>query len=462
MSKKISLFSLVLLIITGIDNIKNLPASALFGSELIFFFLLSAALFLIPTSLVSAELSATFADKGGVYHWVDKAFGEKWAMVAIWKQWINTMVWYPTILSFIAATAAYLIQPDLASSTHFLLPVILCVFWVITLINLRGIHTSAKINTACGLLGTVIPLSILIILGGIWIFEKKPIHISFSLKNMLPSLGEKESWISLIAIMASFLGMELSGVHVNDIRNPQKNFPRATLYSCSFILLSMLLGSLTIAMIIPENTISLLSGVMQVFSILLNDYGLGALLPVMTLLIVIGSIGNITNWLISPAKGLLHAAEYGFLPPFFSHKNKHGVASRILIAQGLVVSAFCLIYFLIPSVNGFFWFLTALSTELYMIMYVLMFLAALKLHHNHKDRPQVFKIPGKHIGMWTTCVLGLIGCIATIAVSFFPPENVDVGSKTRYLMLIIMGNIVTITPVLLFFYYKKKKSQSAA
>ena len=224
----------------------------------------------------------------------------------------------------------------------------------------------------------------------------------------------------------------------------------------------MLLGSLTIAMIIPENTISLLSGVMQVFSILLNDYGLGSLLPVMTLLIVIGSIGNITNWLISPAKGLLHAAEYGFLPPFFSHKNKHGVASRILIAQGLVVSAFCLIYFLIPSVNGFFWFLTALSTELYMIMYVLMFLAALKLHHNHKDRPQVFKIPGKHIGMWTTCVLGLIGCIATIAVSFFPPENVDVESKTRYLMLIIMGNIVTITPVLLFFYYKKKKSQSAA
>ena len=66
MNKKISLFSLVILIIAAIDNMRNLPAAALFGNALIFFFFFSAIVFLIPTSLVAAELSATFPEKGGV------------------------------------------------------------------------------------------------------------------------------------------------------------------------------------------------------------------------------------------------------------------------------------------------------------------------------------------------------------------------------------------------------------
>ena len=129
MTKKISLFSLVLLIVAAIDSIRNLPATALFGSSLIFFFLFAAVVFLIPISLVAAELSAAFPEKGGVYHWVRVAFGEKTAMLAVWLQWINTMVWYPTILSFIAGTAAYLVDPVLAENKTYLISVILIVFW---------------------------------------------------------------------------------------------------------------------------------------------------------------------------------------------------------------------------------------------------------------------------------------------------------------------------------------------
>jgi amino acid transporter len=453
--KKIPLLSLILLIVTAIDSIKNLPASALFGSELIFFFVISAILFLVPTALVAAELSATFSEKGGVYHWIDVAFGEKWAMVAIWMQWINTMVWYPTILSFIAGTLAYLIDPILATQTWFILTVVITVFWSVTLINLKGLHTSAKINNFCGLVGTVIPLLFLIALGALWVFTGKPLQISFDTKSLVPSLAHQGNWVSLIAIMASYLGMELSGVHVNDIKDPQRNFPKAVLISSLFILVSMVLGSLAIAVIVPVKEINLIAGVMQVFTQMFNAFGISYLIPVMTVLIVIGSIGNITNWLISPAKGLLHAAEFGFLPPYFSRKNKNGVASRILIAQAIIVSIFCLLFFVVPSINGFFWFLTALSTGLYMIMYVLMFLAALKLHYKHTNRPKVFKIPGRKLGMWITALLGLTGCIATILVSFLPPDNVNIGSATSYISMICVGNIITIAPVFLFYLYKK-------
>jgi amino acid transporter len=456
--KKISLFSLVLLVVAAIDSIRNLPASALFGSALVFFFVFSALVFLIPTSLVAAELSAIFPEKGGVYHWVKMAFGEKWAMVAIWLQWINTMVWYPTILSFIAGTAAYFIDPELAQNKGYLIGCILVVFWGITLVNLKGIHMSAKINSVCALIGTIFPMTFLIVLGAIWVFNGHPLQIHFTAEALFPSLTTSTNWVALIAIMASFLGIELAGVHVNDVREPQRNFPRAVMFSCAFILFSMIFGSLAIAFVLPEKEINLVAGVVQVFSNLFDSFGLKGLTPVMAALIVIGSIGGITNWLISPAKGLMHAAEYGYLPPFFMRKNQHGMAQNILIAQAVLVSLLCLVFFLVPSINAFYWFLTALSTELYMMMYILMFFAAVRLHYKYVDRPKAFKIPGKHYGMWITCLLGLFGCLCTIIVGFFPPTNIYVGSSLRYVLMIGAGNLLAIAPVLLFYFYKRASS----
>ena len=456
MNKKISFFSLVILIIASIDNIRNLPAAALFGSSLIFFFIFSALVFLIPTALVAAELSSTFPEKGGVYQWVNQAFGKKWAMAAIWLQWINTMVWYPTMLSFVAGTFTYLIDPALAENKVYLISCILTVFWGLTLINLRGLHVSALINNICAVVGTILPLLFLIGLGAVWLFTNQPQQISLSWENSIPSLSQSTSWVSLIAIMASFLGIELAGVHVNEIRNPQRNFPRAVLFATTFIFVSMALGSLSIAFVLPEKEISLVSGVMQVFHSFFHVFGLEWLTPVLTLAIVIGSVGMMINWLISPAKGLLHAAEFGFLPPFFSKKNKAGVASNILIGQGVLVTLFCVLFLFEPSINSFYWFLTALSTELYMIMYILMFAANICLHYRYTHRPSSFRIPGGSSGMWLVSLLGLFGCLTTIAVSFFPPENIDVGSPTRYLLMICIGNILTISPLFFFYWYQKK------
>jgi amino acid transporter len=338
----------------------------------------------------------------------------------------------------------------------YLIGVIVFVFWSITFLNLFGIHFSVRVNNICALIGTMTPLTLLVVLGGFWVFSGKPLQIQLTQESLIPSFSSSTSWVSLVAIMASFLGMELAGVHVNDIKNPQKNFPKALLFSGSFLLISMVLGSLSIAFVVPEKQINLVSGVMQVFSSFFQVFNLEFLIPVLTVLIVVGSIGGIINWLISPAKGLLHAAEFGFLPSFFTKKNRWGVPSRILIGQAICVTLFCSIFLLVPSVNGFYWFLTALSTELYMIMYVLIFLSALCLHYKHVNRPKIFKIPGGSYGMWTTCLLGISGCVATIGVSFLPPGNINVGSSYKYVMMVVMANLITISPVFLFYLYQKK------
>jgi len=98
---KMNTFALTLLITGAIDSIRNLPASALFGSTLIFFFIFSAVVFLIPTALVSAELASnTDNNESGIYQWVRTAFGEHVGFLAIWLQWINNIIWFPTYSFF--------------------------------------------------------------------------------------------------------------------------------------------------------------------------------------------------------------------------------------------------------------------------------------------------------------------------------------------------------------------------
>ncbi|MBI3508388.1 MAG: amino acid permease [Chlamydiia bacterium] len=446
MTKKIPLFSLVMLIVAAIDSIRNLPAMGLFGSYLIFFFLLSAVLFLLPTSLISAEFSSRYPEEGGIFHWVRHAFGPKGGLIAVWLQWINTMVWYPTMLSFIAGTLAYLFDPALAQNKAYLASVILVVFWGLTLLNLRGIHVSAKINNFCAVMGTLAPMT-LIMACGIWWFVTHPSQIDFGKAEWVPTLGMSQNWVALIAIMASFLGMELSGVHVNDIANPRKNFPKAIGISIVVLLCTMLLSSLSIAVVIPEKEIRLVDGVMQFFS----RMGWPAFVPILTVMIIVGSLGNMINWLLSPAKGLLQAAEYGFLPKFFCKKNAHGVAVPILIIQAVFVSLFCLAFILMPSVNAFYWFLTDLSTELYMLMYLLMFAAALKLG---RAKGEHFAPPK---GTRTLlCSMGMVGALLTVVVGYFPPSEIDVGSGLKYGLLIAAGNLILVAPVLWMFRLRKK------
>lgn len=451
---KISFFALVLLIISAIDSNRNLPSSAIFGSPLIFFFLFSALFFLFPSALVAAELSAAFPEEGGIYHWIRAAFGENMGMLAIWLQWVNTVVWYPTILTFIAGTLTYLFDPSLIDNKFYMIFAITLTFWSLTLCNLYGIQISAKLNAIFASIGTLFPMLLLICLGVLWALSGHTFQIPITVDAIFPSLTKLDTWTALEAVMGSFLGMELSGVHVNHVPHPQKIFPRALLLSALYILATMLFGSLTIAVVLPADQINLAGGLMQVFNNFFQVFHLSALVPLMTLLIVIGSLGGMINWLISPAKGLLQAGNYGFLPKTLTKINKHGVASRILIAQASLVTLFCATLLFLPSVNGFYWFLTALSNCLYMFMYILMFLAVYCLRS--RTAQSAFKIPGGRLGLSLISLCGLFGASMTIFFGFLPPSNVDIGSPLRYTLMIALGNLFLIMPIFFFISHKKR------
>lgn len=462
-SEKISVFALVMLITGAIDSARNLPTTALFGSSLIFFFILSTIMFLIPIALVAAELSSTWSEEeGGVYTWVHHAFGPYCAFFTVWLQWINTIVWYPTIISFIAGTLAYLINPSLAQEKWYILSVILIVFWSLTLLGLTGLRSSARFAGICAILGMLLPIGILIFFAILWISSGNPMAIQLDWQHIIPIWDQNQSWISLTAIITSFLGMELAAVHVRNVVNPQRNFPRAVFFSVILIVITMVLGSLAIAIILPKEKIGLVQGILQAFSYFFDYYHIDYLMPLLVATLLLGSLGSMINWIISPAKGILMAADHGILPKWLYQLNRHGVAYRILLTQAILVTIICSIFLLPESINQIYWLFTALSTELYVAMYVLMFIAAIWIKISQKQHQRPFSIPGGKPGYYLTCLLGLTGCIVALIVGFFPPqEALAMGDAVQFRMIFSSGIIIMVLPALLLIGYKKKRSSFA-
>lgn len=455
---KLNAFALTLLITGSIDSVRNLPMAAIFGSSLIFFFLFAAIFFLIPTAIVSAHLTAN-TPEGGIYQWVRLAFGERMGFLAVWLQWANNLAWYPAILSFIAGTGAYLINPQLAQNKFYLVSFILPAFWFLTLVNLRGVRLSAKFANFCAFFGLLIPMLLIIILMVVWLLLKNPIQIQLTTHQIIPNLSNPEHWIGLTAIMLSFTGMELATVHINDVKNPQRTFPKALASSTVLILATMMLGSLAIALVIPHEQMNLVNGAIQTFDYFLSAYHLKFLTPILIALLILGSLGGISNWIISPIKGLGQGAQHGLLPPFFRRENRYGVPYNLLLGQAIFVSFICLAFLFLPSVNGSYWLLSALTTQLYMLMYVLMFCAAFVLHKKYPASKNTFAIPFGKIGLWFVCLSGLAGCIITLIVGFIPPANINIGSAWLYQILFCSGLILMISPITLCYWYKSRQNK---
>jgi amino acid transporter len=442
----------------SVDSIRNLPATALFGSQLIFYFILGAVFFLIPTALVSAELASGWPKQGGIYIWVKEAFGKKVGFLAIWLQWIENVIWYPTILSFVAGTIGYLINPALSSNPYFLLGVIVTAFWGATILNLRGMDSSAMFSNFCSLAGLILPMSLIIGLGAAWIAQGNPVQVNFDIPSIMPHLNDTSMWVSLTAIMMSFCGIEIATVHANDVNNPQHAFPKALIYSVLIILSTLILGSLAIAIVLPGKDINLVAGIMQAFDAFFGSYHMQWMMPVVAVMLVLGGLGGVSNWIIAPTKGLLVAAEDGNLPDAFQKVNSKGAPVVMLITQAVIVTVLSTLFLFMPSVNGSYWLLTALAAQLYMLMYFIMFVAAIKLRISAPNHHRAFRISGGLFGLITVCTIGIIGVLTTLAVSFIPPNNINVGGLLRYETTLIVGLIIMCAPPVMSSWLQGKDS----
>ncbi len=455
--RSISVFTLAMINVAAICSVKNWPLTAEYGFSALFFLLVGALIFLLPVSLISAELATGWPKIGGVYVWVKEAFGHRSGFLAAWLLWIENVIWYPTILSFIAATLAYFFNPELAQNTFYNVAVIFVAFWGMTLVNLLGMRASGLISTIGAIAGTLIPGILIIILGFIWFFQGMPLQITLDWASLIPNMSQPKQLVFFSGVLLSFAGMEMSAIHARDVRNPQKDYPRSIFLSAFVIVFLSTLGILSIASVVPKDDITLTGGSMQAFTIFLSAYNLSSWIPVIALLVFFGALGSMSTWIVGPTKGLLAAAQGGDLPPFMRKVNHKGMPVPLLFMQAGIVTVLSLLFFLMPSVNSAFWLLMALVAQVYLIMYLIMFAAAIRLRYTKPHVPRAYRVPGgKKWGMWCIAGLGIVGALLTFTIGFFPPDQITTGSPTFYISFMTIGIIFVCLAPSLILRFKKE------
>jgi glutamate:GABA antiporter len=443
-NKPLGVFSLVMINVIAIDSIRNLPANAANGYSLVLLYLIASLLFLLPTILVTAELATHFPKTGGVYVWMREAFGPQWGLFTIWLQWIYNVFWYPTILSFIATNIAYLINPALASQKLFMTPMIMGMFLIATAVNARGMKMSSLVSTACAIGGTLIPMLAIMILGAGWMMTGKPLAIDPTMDHWLPHLNQMPNIAFLVIILFSLMGFEMSAVHAESVKNPQRDFPKALLYSGILIVLTMVFSSLAIVMVTPSKTLNIISGINDAFKIFLNTFHLGWLMPALILMMILGGFGGMAAWVIGPTKGLVVAAEDGLLPPFLKARNKKGAPARLLWLQAAITLVLSCSFLCFKSMSTPYWILSVLTSQLALVFYICLFAAAIKLRYNGPKVANAYRIPGGSIGMWLMAGAGIITCLAAIVIGFIPPADVPISNLALYETILLIGILVFI------------------
>ena len=459
--KPLGVVTLVMINIIAIDSLRNLPTNAANGLTLVSFYLIATLFFFIPCILVTAELATHYPKTGGVYLWVREAFGPRWGFFTIWLQWIYNVVWFPTILSFIAVNIGYLINPILADSKPFIVSLVIVMFVGATFLNCLGMKISALISTLSAVGGTLLPMLIIITLGLCWIFFDHPIALKVNTQNLLPSFATIPNLAFFVVILFSLMGIEMSAVHAESVQNPQRDYPQALLYSGFIIVVTLILSSLAIAFVVPSSQLNIISGLDQAFGFFLKAFHLDWLMPIAIFLIVLGGFGCMAAWVIGPTKGVVVAAEDGSAPSWLGYRNQYGAPIAVLILQAVIVIVICNLFIFIKSVNTTYWILSDLTAQLALIFYIMMFLGAMRLHGRLPAIKNAFRIPGGPVVGKFVSGIGVLTCIISILVGFIPPLDIQISNFLYYEIILICGIFIFILPPLAIDYYQHKTNKNA-
>lgn len=461
---KLGVMTLAIMNVAAVVSLRGLPAEATYGLSSAFYYLFAAAVFLIPTAMVAAELASMFATKeGGVFRWVGEAFGPRWGFLAIFLQWVESTIWFPTVLTFGAVSLAFIGTNEvsdaaMASNKIFTLVVVLAIYWAATLISLKGMGWVGKVSKIGAMVGTIIPAALLIIFGIIYISSGGHNYMDMS-QSFFPDLTKFDNLVLASGIFLFYAGMEMMGVHVMQVDNPTKNYPKAIFIGAAAVVAIFVLGTFALGFVIPADKINLTQSLLVGFDNYFAYLKISWAGPVMAFALAFGVLAGVLTWVSGPSRGLFTVGKAGYLPPFFQKTNKGGIQRNILMVQGGLVTVLGLLFVVLPSVQSFYQILSQLTVILYLIMYLLMFAAAIYLRYSMKGAARPFSIGKKsNFLIWLVAGLGFAGSLLALVLSFVMPSMFQGQISYSTWWGVLVGGVALMIVIPMVIYARRKPS----
>lgn len=403
-----------------------MPTAAI-GNTQYFWWIFLLIGFCVPYGMITAELGTTYPSEGGMYEWVKRAFGPKWAGRVAWNYWVNFPLWIASLAVAITDIVAGMF--DIELSIGVLLIIQLAFVWLVTFLGTQRIGESKTIVN----LGTFCKIVLLLGIGALGVYSYiktgESANPVTSFKDLIPDLSlEGISFISII--LFNFMGFEVVGSWVEDMENPEKEIPKALviggLLMAFFYVLpatgfNIALAPEVVAKMDPDN-------VVEVLQTLFNTVGLSAA-AVSTLVVVCGFmfiytfIANIASWSFGVNEVAKYAADDGSMPKAFSKTNKEGVPAQAAIINGVVATIIVIggvvAGLISEEFSASFSLFFHLSWITLLVGYIPMFLAFLKLRKEDANKKRPYKVPGGPTMLKVMAIVPFVLLIAGVVFTIF-------------------------------------------
>lgn len=455
--KKFKLTSVLLSVICVVFVAEAAAPVAAIGNSQFFWWIFMIIAFLVPYGLISSELGTTYQGDGGLYDWVHQAYpNSKWGARASWWYWLNFPLWMASLAVMCPDLITIATGVELGIVPSVLIQLVFV--WLVTFIAFFPVCDNIIVLNVCAVIKVV--LALLVGVMGIYFIIKNGFVNDMSPATFLPSFDLNSlSYISVIIF--NMLGFEVVCTFSDDMTNPKKQIPQAIVIGGLIIAAIYLFGGFGIGAAIPVSEISADSGLIDAIVLMSGKEG-GIFIGAVALLFLVTLFGNMISWSLGVNSTAAYAADRGDMPRVFTRRwAKNDMPTGSALMNGIVATVIVLLGAVMSIAapdSELFWSFFALNLVLFLMSYLPIFPAFLKLRREDAGRERPFKVPG---GPVLIKVMAIVPMVLIVVSIIFTAVPLAFDSETLAATLpITIGAIICIIIGELFIAAREEKKHS--
>lgn len=452
--KKFHLGDVILSVICIVFVAEAAAPVASIGNSQYFWWVFMIILFLLPYGLISSELGTTYEGEGGLYDWINKAFPKSnWGARASWYYWVNFPLWMASLAVMCPELITIATGYEFSTLTAFLIQ--LAFIWIVTIIAFYPVCDSIIILNISAAIKIILALVVGVL--GIYYVVRNGFVNDMSFHTFLPSFDLNSlSYISVIIF--NLLGFEVVCTYASQMKDPKKQIPQAIVTGGIVIAFIYLFSAFGIGSAIPTNDISVDSGLIDAISLMTNQTS-GFFIGAAALLFLITLFGNMISWSMGVNSTACYAAENNDMPTYYGKRwEKNDMPIGAALLNGIVATLICVVGVVITKFfpdSSLFWSFFALNLVMFLLSYVPVFPAFLKLREVDPDTDRPFRVPGSPGFLKAMAIIPMILILVSI---FFTAIPLSFDKETLAAFLpITIGSIVVILIGEILIHTRKKR-----
>lgn len=437
--KVLGFWDLVLFSFCAIFGVEAIAASAAIGPSAIFWWLVCIIGYFFPSGLIAAELGATYREQGGIYVWIKRALGNKWAARSTWYYWIALPLWLPAIYIAIAEIIGHIFFPGISLWMQIIMGIIMT--WIAVFINLMPLKISKWVPNF-GSITRVLVIAGMILAAIIHFLRSGRFANEISFSNIMPNLNMAVVFIPVI--IYNLEGCELISGAAGEMKNPARDVPKAIILSAIAIASLYLITTFAVWVVVPISEINVASGVLHIFTIAFSGLAMKQFVAVILGLLISSTLfAEIITWNLGSNRTVAEAAQSGELPAFLGKMTKNMAPIGASIVSGIISTLVLIIYGLIArNAAELFWHVVSFSLIVSLCSYLMLFPSFIILRRKDKNIERPYRVPGPG---WFGVFLALMAevfVLVAVLVLMVQPGNDFIRSALPVIIGVLTAVII--------------------